>query len=265
MDRAGGTDRCYAQFTTEKDLKRKDMQVDSLNCPNCGAGVASDSSQCPFCLSRLKTVACPVCFKLMFAGAEFCVKCGNKAVDVSVGGAEDRGTCPRCHIEMEVLSVCDVELDECRKCGGLWADSETFTKICSDREGRAAVLGYIGRRELKPEPLSQISYVPCPACGQLMNRSNFARVSGVIIDICKLHGAWFDADELPKIIEFIEKGGMELSRRRERAELAEERSKLRDEERRIAGLDRRSGFLASSEGTDELDFGSIIERLFSGK
>ncbi len=239
------------------------MSADALNCPNCGAGVGSDSTQCPFCLSRLKTMACPACYKLMFVGAQFCDHCGKKAVQAAVSDS-DGGDCPRCRIRLDVLQVGGVTLDECQKCGGFWADEETFTRICSDTEERSAILSYVGSRETREQPLSQISYVPCPTCKQLMNRNNFARVSGVIIDTCKRHGAWFDADELPKIIEFIQTGGMELARQRERADLADERARLRDEARRMALIESRAGVASTSEHDYENDLGSIIGRLFHG-
>jgi len=60
------------------------MSAESLNCPNCGAGVASDSSRCQFCKTRLKTMACPKCFGLMFIGAKFCDHCGAIAAPVEV-------------------------------------------------------------------------------------------------------------------------------------------------------------------------------------
>jgi Zn-finger nucleic acid-binding protein len=63
-----------------------------------------------------------------------------------------------------------------------------------------------------------------------MNRNNFAKISGIIIDSCKEHGVWFDADELPKIIEFIRKGGMEYSRQKEKAQLEAEKERLRAEQ-----------------------------------
>ncbi len=62
-----------------------------------------------------------------------------------------------------------------------------------------------------------------------MNRSNFAKVSGIVIDTCKEHGVWFDADELPKIIEFIRKGGMEYSRQKEMASIDDQKQQLRNE------------------------------------
>ena len=44
-----------------------------------------------------------------------------------------------------------------------------------------------------------------------MVRSNFGRISGVIIDICGDHGAWFDAGELEKVRTFVATGGLQVS------------------------------------------------------
>jgi Zn-finger nucleic acid-binding protein len=103
------------------------------------------------------------------------------------------------------------------------------------------VLGFAAKRETAAAPPTRISYVPCPDCRQLMNRSNFARASGVIIDTCKKHGVWFDAEELPRIIGFIQKGGMEIARQRERNEIAQEREHLKEERRKLGALARGSG------------------------
>jgi Zn-finger nucleic acid-binding protein len=67
-----------------------------------------------------------------------------------------------------------------------------------------------------------------------MNRNNFARSSGVIIDLCKKHGVWFDAEELPRIIEFVRKGGLAHAREKEKIQIADERNRLREQQRKIA-------------------------------
>jgi len=72
-------------------------------------------------------------------------------------------------------------------------------------------------------------YVPCPHCGQLMNRINFAHCSGVIVDVCRGHGTWFDRDELREIVEFIRVGGLEVSRQKEHQEIKYEREQLKSE------------------------------------
>lgn len=63
-----------------------------------------------------------------------------------------------------------------------------------------------------------------------MNRINFARCSGVIVDICKGHGSWFDRDELTRIVEFIRAGGLDAARAKEKAAIEEERRQLRQEQ-----------------------------------
>jgi Zn-finger nucleic acid-binding protein len=42
-----------------------------------------------------------------------------------------------------------------------------------------------------------------------MNRVNFGKRSGVIVDVCKEHGVWFDRGELTQAIEFVAKGGLD--------------------------------------------------------
>jgi Zn-finger nucleic acid-binding protein len=88
-------------------------------------------------------------------------------------------------------------------------------------------------RATRNELPAKITYVPCPDCKQLMNRNNFARSSGVIIDICRQHGIWFDSEELPKIIEFIRVGGLEHARRKEELEIEDQKSRLRNEQTKL--------------------------------
>ncbi|MFZ1699682.1 MAG: zf-TFIIB domain-containing protein [Pyrinomonadaceae bacterium] len=217
------------------------MTVEALNCPNCGAGVESDRTQCQFCKTRLKTVGCPKCFGLMFVGSKFCGHCGAIAAPVDVSLDDSEYECPRCRVDLEQLSIGETELRGCTKCDGLWLEIGTFETICADRESQSAVLGFLEKRTVRSSPLTKVSYVPCPDCGELMNRNNFAKASGVIVDLCKQHGVWFDADELPSIIEFIQKGGMDLAREREKNEIDQERKKLRDDQRTQERLNARQG------------------------
>jgi Zn-finger nucleic acid-binding protein len=204
------------------------MKVEALNCPNCGGNVTSDSSFCRFCGSRLKTAACVKCLGLMFVGAKHCSHCGEAVAPVAVGDRK-LGDCPRCRSTLQTLEVEGLDLGECDRCDGMWIDVATFERVCADQEKQAAVL-----RSMKPPratAASKIKYVPCPECRVLMNRSNFARSSGVIIDTCRKHGVWCDAEELPKIIEFIREGGVDLQRDKEKRQLDEQRRELIDRER----------------------------------
>ena len=237
------------------------MKVEALNCPNCGAAVSSDAAQCQFCRSRLKTVGCPSCFGLMFLGAKFCPHCGKRAVQAEITTDADSGDCPRCRVHLNSLQIAETRLSECEKCQGLWADVETFENICASSENQAAVLSFVGNKAgADPQP-AKINYVPCPSCKQLMNRSNFARSSGVIIDICKQHGVWFDAEELPKIIEFIRKGGMERARQKEKIDLEDERNRLR-EQKFAAERDRFRAPNDEQESSSSLSIREFVRFLF---
>jgi Zn-finger nucleic acid-binding protein len=59
-----------------------------------------------------------------------------------------------------------------------------------------------------------------------MNRMNFAHCSGVVVDVCRGHGTWFDRDELRQIVEFIRAGGLELARQKEKRVIQLEREEL---------------------------------------
>ena len=47
-----------------------------------------------------------------------------------------------------------------------------------------------------------------------MQRYEYAGASGAHVDACREHGIWFDADELRRIIQFIQAGGLEQRRDR---------------------------------------------------
>src|SRR3989441_7957943 len=206
------------------------MHAETLNCPNCGAAVSSDAPQCQYCTSRLATVACPSCFGLMFIGSKHCPRCGAAAAHVEAAALPTR-SCPRCRTGMQSVVIGATSVRECSQCEGLWVDVASFEKICADREQQAAVLGAASpapAHALGTTP-SKINYVPCPECAQLMNRVNFAKCSGVILDVCKGHGTWFDRDELSQIVEFVRGGGLDVSRSREKAEIEDARRQLQQE------------------------------------
>lgn len=96
--------------------------------------------------------------------------------------------------------------------------------------------------------LDEVRYLPCPLCHATMNRANFGKVSGVIVDVCRKHGTWFDAGELTRIVAFVAGGGLEKSRQRESAE-------RRAEERRHAEAHAHAmAAVAEEEVADRLDF-----------
>jgi Zn-finger nucleic acid-binding protein len=198
----------------------------SLRCPGCGAPADSDAARCDYCGAALATVTCASCFAPMFAGSRFCAHCGAEATREHV----DEGNplkCPRCREDMQALHLGTVTARECAQCGGLWLDPESVQALANAREESAGVVSALAARvPLNATPPDIVRYVPCPRCEKLMNRSNFARSSGVILDVCKAHGVWLDRGELQRVIHFVESGGLTVAREREREELIEEQRRL---------------------------------------
>jgi Zn-finger nucleic acid-binding protein len=142
---------------------------------------------------------------------------------------------------MQVVELAGARLNECRKCGGLWVARETFEKICQDREQQEAVLGLPALQEVETDGgKTQRLYIPCPSCRKLMNRTNFAGCSGVVVDWCKEHGTWLDHSEFPKIIAFIREGGLRRAREREKDSLRAEASRLRLQQQRLEAREGRT-------------------------
>ncbi len=222
------------------------MPASTLNCPSCGASLSPDATSCPYCNTRLATISCPSCFGLAFLGSKFCPHCGHTlATPTSTG--EAHLLCPLCRIPLEELNLGNIQLRDCEKCCGIWVDTPTFQKICADREDQAAILG--SPTATARDQNSRRAYIPCPQCGQIMTPTQFSRHSGVIIDICRAHGVWFDREELRQIIEFIRSGGLDRARALEKDELDRERreieSKMRDvsHEEHLASIACTGGLL----------------------
>ncbi len=91
-----------------------------------------------------------------------------------------------------------------------------------------------GPRRSQLELDAAVRYRSCPSCGQVMNRKNFGRRSGVIVDVCTTHGVWFDPGELTAVLEFVASGGLAESRRRDledaRAELRRRRAEALEQQ-----------------------------------
>jgi Zn-finger nucleic acid-binding protein len=132
---------------------------------------------------------------------------------------------------MRLLNVGTTALFECEGCDGIWVDGETFEALCADREAQAAVLHQYADR---PEPSRRVKYRPCTRCGKMMNRVNFARISGVVVDVCKGHGTFLDPGELHAIVRFIQGGGLERARSRQLEDLREQEKRSLEAERRLA-------------------------------
>src|SRR5436190_10662604 len=91
------------------------MQAQTLNCPNCGAAISSDSPQCQYCESKLATIACAACFGMLFIGNKHCPHCGAAAITPAPAPLSVL-KCPRCAVDMKSVTIGNAPVRECGRC-----------------------------------------------------------------------------------------------------------------------------------------------------
>lgn len=229
----GSRFRCHCgEVVTVKQPKGHEARA--VRCSSCGAARGDDDvTRCAYCHSSftlherdLNTV-CPHCLARVSDRARFCHHCGTGLVPELDAGGETELACPACRGGHDLVSRQigseKLAILECGSCAGFWLGHDAFRLLLerAQRELRAP-----GAREENPRdvaarfglPSGAVApkqgpepsyYRPCPVCGELMNRRNYAGASGVIIDLCKTDGIWFDAEELARILVWIRAGGVE--------------------------------------------------------
>jgi len=223
-----------------------------VRCSSCGAPRQGESAACRFCDADftlherdLHTI-CPACMTRVSDRARFCHHCASPLLCAAVAGEPSTHPCPVCGDERHLTSrrVGDpgIGVLECPHCAGMWLANDEL-ELLLERirvSSPASEVGVGGAVEdyRTADPVTQEGplYRPCPVCTKLMHRRNFGRKSGIIVDHCRAHGFWFDAQELESILRWMKRGGeVEVAR-------------LEDDERREAS--RRQEFDRQLEPAD---------------
>jgi len=210
-------------------LKAKDAAV--VRCSSCGAPRTKASSECKFCEADftiheqdLHTI-CGSCMTRVSDRARFCHNCGAPVVAEGSAGEPTEYACPGCEpswqLHSRTLGSPPVSILECGKCAGVWIAEEAFELVAERaRRNKSALVDLPGPKpgtETRPGQ-SAVVYRRCPRCRQRMNRRNYGRGSGVIVDQCREHGIWFDCGELEAVLQWVRKGGEQHAKRREQDE-----------------------------------------------
>ncbi len=207
-------------------------EAPALRCPSCGAAAREGDRACAHCGSLLSTRRCVVCFALSPRDAEKCVRCGALLPAEALRAAT--GICPDCKAALVARQAGVAGFSECPRCGGLFLTRESFDAVAKDAATRERARALDEPPPGAAAPEKGFHYRPCPVCRKFMNRSNFGGGSGVIVDACGPHGAFLDRGELTRIVDFIEKGGWEKVKKREKDRMEEEISAL--ESRKSGGF-----------------------------
>ncbi len=159
---------------------------------------------------------------------------------------------------------------ECPRCAGLWLGGVEFQRLEERTRGRE--LDWTPERTERggAQPTGGIGaigasgaggtggermYRPCPSCNKLMNRRNYGRRSGVIVDVCSEHGIWFDLGELARILAWIRDGGLAHAQKQELV-------RMKEEARHPSTGEHWLSSSASSTASRPL-LGSVLEKVLS--
>lgn len=208
--------RCVCSHVMEVPRIRS-LTPDVHHCEACGAARTDAKSACNYCGatpvadSARMSLVCPFCFHRTPKGSKFCSSCGETIHAAQLDMKTGKHACPRC-VKPKLVNrkVGAFVVDECPGCSGMWVEYETFNRLVDQQAAREEthVKGSRQGGPKKSQLTEKVAYIKCPACRRMMNRFNFARVSGVIVDECHEHGVWLDSDELEKIAAYVSSGGL---------------------------------------------------------
>lgn len=209
--------------------------VPTLRCPSCGAPSHAAARACDHCGSLLATRRCPACFALNGHEGVRCGLCGATLPPERTSESSKALQCPQCRVNLAGRHFESIDYAECSRCGGLFLEKAVFDSVTRDAELRSRLHGIEPAVTTRPGMLGPVRYRKYPGCRALMNRVNYGRISGVVIDVCRKDGIWFDRGELSAIVAFLENDGSERIRGRERESMREEIAALEAARRSGAG------------------------------
>lgn len=171
-----------------------------MKCTACGAALPANSLICSFC------------------GMRNAIDLRNLSASTASAPEAPR-SCPECGTAMESVNLGQRKrffIERCARCHGLFFDINELQALLDDAvapvyEIDLPLLSTLQKES--PGPRREFTYVSCPACGKMMNRVNFGRRSGVVVDQCRNHGVWLEGGELHRLMEWKKAGGQVLDRR----------------------------------------------------
>jgi len=169
---------------------------------------------CLFCGGRLAT------------DSRVCGRCG--VVSATVTEKRVGARCPRCRdVRLRQFALGTVALQGCARCQGSFLPATEWDGLLDSFEHELLPEDFVitdapprdldasggspyreasripvrAEAERVPSPSSLEAPVRCPTCEAEMERFEFNGVSGIIVDVCRLHGIWLDGGELVLVVE----------------------------------------------------------------
>jgi Zn-finger nucleic acid-binding protein len=198
----------------------KEVTIRGLSCGHCGGVIEENANACSYCSATLsaedrkETTLCPICATRLPTDSRHCKACGVHLRAAAVPPIPRDGKCPRCDGALRVHLLEHAEIVECAGeggCGGMWCSRETFERL-QQHARQAASSGEVvapaapSIYSLGAPEGAKRQYVQCLTCGDFMQRRQFRhenRATGIVLDVCRDHGVWFDRDELEGALQFV--------------------------------------------------------------
>jgi Zn-finger nucleic acid-binding protein len=162
---------------------------------------------------------CSYCSAPMPHSGIICEYCGKRN-DIDLRGEKKRVNlrphesrhCPVCDKGLFTVDVglkIPLFIEHCESCYGLFFDLLELEELVASKVKPSSNVDFKKIQQLNNNPryIDVITYRRCPVCKNLMNRQNYAKRSGVIMDVCAEHGIWLDPGELTHILEWSHTAG----------------------------------------------------------
>lgn len=165
---------------------------------------------------------CISCSAPLLANTNVCRYCGvRNDVDLRVHRRPlavkhtSARICPACEKPLQTIEISlqkPLSIERCETCFGLFFDPGEIDILLEQSvsqvfEVNKQLLKSINKDRYQKK---QVRYQKCPECRILMNRVNFGRHSGVVVDHCKKHGIWLESGEVVHLMEWKKAGGQVL-------------------------------------------------------
>jgi Zn-finger nucleic acid-binding protein len=181
--------------------------------------------------------------------------------------------CPNCDKALQTIRLKFAEplfIERCHNCFGLFFDKGELETVLQHSVSNVYGINHqhidnINKdRYHKPQ---KIRYLKCPECRRHMNRVNFGKRSGVVVDHCIVHGVWLDSGELTHLLEWKKAGG-QLLQQEHAAELEKQKQRqknvLPSASKDYSANASGNIFTTSTENVDlvETVVGLLIDKIF---
>lgn len=110
------------------------------------------------------------------------------------------GQCPSCAEPLTSRELAGVAYEECDRCEGTFLTHAAIDALLAEAARSAETVALLRPREPRPNIRPQAR---CPVCTDVMARRLSPTGAGIVLDVCKEHGAFFAAGDVARLIAFV--------------------------------------------------------------